>query len=216
MEESVRNKIEAFFSTYRVRHYPAGQILILNGDDTDYIYQLVEGRVKQYDVTYRGDEVIVNSFKPPAFFPMSLAINKVDNPYIYEAETAIDVRQVPAEDAIKFLKDHPDVLFDLLSRVYRGIDGLLVRMAHLMASSAKGRLMFELLIEGKRFGKKQPDGSCVLEMNEKSLGARAGLSRETVSREMSKLVRDGLVTVKPSQITIKDLMEFEEKFGTVM
>ena len=216
MDALVSNKIEKFFAGYRIRKYAKGQVLILNGDGAEYVFNLVVGRVKQYDVTYRGDEVILNTFKPPAFFPMSLAINKTDNPYIYEAEVDVQVRQAPSEDVIAFLKSNPDVLFDLLSRVYMGVDGLIGRMAHLMASSAKGRLMFELLIEYRRFGKPQPDGSCLLEINEKELGAKAGLSRETVSRELHKLIRDGLVAAKPGKITVKNLDEFEKSLGKVI
>lgn len=216
MSGEVTNQIDSFFSQYKVRKYPKGQILILNGEDTNYVYNIVEGRVKQYDVTYRGDEIVLNTFKPPAFFPMSLAINKTENPYIYEAETEIEVRQAPADEVVAFLKATPEVLFDLLSRVYRGVDGLIGRMAHLMASSAKGRLMFELLIECRRFGKEQSNGSYVLTINEKELGAKAGLSRETVSREMSKLIRDKLLAVKPGEVTIRNLADFEENLGKVI
>lgn len=211
METSVTNTIEKFFSQYRVRKYPRGQILIFNGDDTDVIYNLVSGRVKQYDVTYRGDEVILNVFKPPAFFPMSMAINKAPNPYIYEAETDIEVRQAPVNATLAFLKSNPDVVFDLLSRVYRGLDGILVRMVYLMASSAKGRLTFELLMTCRRFGEKNEDGSYTIAMNETDLAARAGLSRETVSREMKKLEKDDLVSIESGKIIVKDFAKLEEK-----
>lgn len=216
MDSVVVSEIEKFFSQYRVRKYSKGQILILNGDTPDSVYQIVSGRVKQYDITYKGDEIILNVFKPPAFFPMSIAINRTANPYTYEAETDIEVRQAPAEDVVEFLRAHPDVLFDLLSRVYRGLDGLLGRMAHLMASSAKGRLMFELLIACRRFGEENADGSRTITINETELGARAGLSRETVSREMSKLEKEDLVKVKSGKLTIVDLKKFETRLGNVM
>jgi CRP-like cAMP-binding protein len=216
MSHDITQKLESFFNQYRVRKYEKGQILILNGDGADNIYNMVEGRVKQYDVTYRGDEIILNIFKPPAFFPMSLAINKPDNPYIFEAETAIQVRQAPATEVIKFLKANPDVLFDLLSRVYSGVDGLIGRMTHMMAGSAKGRLMYELLIECRRFGKNQPDGSCNLKVYEKELGSRTGLSRETVSREMSKLQRANLLVTKPGQVKIKNFEEFQISLAKVI
>lgn len=79
------------------------------------------------------------------------------------------------------------MLYDLLSRVYRGVDGLLGRLTHLMASSARTRLVYELVVEGERFGTEREDGAITLDINEKDLGARAGLSRETVSREAHKL-----------------------------
>lgn len=216
MDSKISDTIQTFFSQYRVRKYAKGQVLILNGDDTDHVYHLVSGRVKQYDVTYRGDEVILNVFKPPAFFPMSLAINKTPNPYTYQAETDVELHQVPADDVVRFLKDNPDVTFDLLSRVYRGMDGVLGRMAHLMASSAKGRLMFELLIAARRFGEKHDNGQISIEMSETDLAARAGLTRETVSREMKKLANDGYITLKSGVVTIKDSGAFEEKLGKVM
>ncbi len=216
MDAHTATQIENFFSNYKIRKYPKGQILILNGDGTDVIYNIVEGRVKQYDVTYRGDEVILNTFKPPAFFPMSLAINKAENPYIYEAETDIEVRQAPSDDVIEFLKSNPEVLFDLLSRVYMGVDGLIGRMAQLMAGSAKGRLMFEIHIECRRFGNVDKDGSCTFTINERSLGARAGLSRETVSREMGKLIDEKLVSFVGGKLTITNLEVFEGKLAKVI
>jgi CRP-like cAMP-binding protein len=213
MNKSVARKIEDFFSQYRLRQYAKGQILILNGDEADYIYHLLEGKVKEYDVTYRGDEIILNVFKPPAFFPMSLALNKGHNPYVYEAETDIEIRQAPADEVVEFIKSNPDVMFDLLTRVYRGVDGLLGRMAHLMASSAKSRLAYELILEARRFGTPKANGSYSLNINEKDLGARAGISRETVSREIHKLKTENLVEIRAKDILIKDLQALEKKLG---
>ena len=215
MDASVADLIEEFFSQYHVRKYSKGQILIFNGDGGDVVYNLVSGRVKQYDVTYRGDEVILNVYKPPAFFPMSLAINHGENIYIYEAETDIETRQAPADMVVAFLKANPTVMFDLLGRLYRGIDGMLGRMAYLMGGSAKGRLMYELLIACRRFGEKNLDNGYALMMHEADLGARAGLSRETVSREMKKLINEDLVTLSKGEIVIKDVAAFEARLGQV-
>ncbi len=213
MAEDVSTKIEDFFSKYRLKQYAKGQILILNGDEPDFVYYLVRGNVKQYDVTYRGDEVILNIYKPRAFFPMSLVINKGVNQYIYEAETEVELRQAPADDVVAFIKTNPDVLFDLLSRVYRGLDGLLGRMTRLMASSAQDRLVYELVIEARRFGVIQENSSCMLSINEKDLGARAGLSRETISREIHKLKDQGLISMSNKGILIKDIGALEKKLG---
>jgi CRP-like cAMP-binding protein len=213
MDKVIADKIETFFSQYSLKKYPKGQILILNGSPTNHVFHLETGIVKQYDISYRGDEVILNIFKPPAFFPMSLAINGGESLYTYEAKTALELRQAPIDEVIKFLKGNPDVLFDLLGRVYNGVDGLLARVTHLMSSSARERLLFELLIEARRFGEKMPNGSYNLKISEKELGARAGLSRETISREMSKLHKDHIVKVDKHQINIPDLLNIVDKLG---
>lgn len=215
MKDVVLAKVEKFFGAYRLRKYNKGQVLLLNGDTGGNVFYLIEGKVKQYDVTYRGDEIILNIFKPPAFFPMSLAINKTENPYIYEADTDVVLRQVPMPEVVAFIKSNPDVLFDLLSRVYKGMDGILGRVVQLMTGSAKGRLMYELLIEARRFGT-EAGKSMVLDVSEKELGARAGLSRETVSREASKLVSENLLTIHGGKVTIIDITAFEQKLGRVI
>ncbi len=212
MNPDAAEKIEAFFTNYPVRHYKNGQILIHAGDDPSSVYHLISGKVKQYDLSYRGDEVVLNVFKPPAFFPMSYAINQTPNDYYYEAEEDIGLNITPIKDVIKFVRSNPDVLYDLLSRVYRGTDGLLRRMAHLMASTAKSRVMYELIIECRRFGKKQ-DTAIHISLNESDIGSRAGLSRETVSREIQKLKAEGLIAISQRQISIPDLIKLEESLG---
>jgi CRP-like cAMP-binding protein len=202
---SQQTSAEQFFSQYPQRKFRKGQIILLNGDELDHVHYLVDGRVKQYDVTLRGDEIVLNRFKPGAFFPMALAINPAPSPYIYEAETNIVVHSAPVAEVISFLKSHPDVVYDLLSRVYRGLDGLLGRMVQLMGSSARSRLAFELVTEASRFGNKLPGGAIQLDTHEHTLGEQAGMSRETVSREVHKLKKEGIIEVSSDGIIIRDI-----------
>lgn len=216
MDNEVQSKVEKFFSAYPLRRLAKGQVLILKGEDVSHVYRLVKGRVKQYDVSYRGDEIILNIFQPPAFFPMSLAINRMPNHYIYEAETDVELRQAPAAETAAFVKENPDVMLDLLSRLYRGMDGVLGRMTHLMASSAKGRLMYELLLACRRHGERTAERVYRLQLTEGDIAKRAGLSRETVSREIRKLKDEGLVALANNTIAISDVTAFEEKLGKVV
>jgi CRP-like cAMP-binding protein len=78
-----------------------------------------------------------------------------------------------------------------------------------MSGTARSRLLYELLIEARRFGEKQPDGGYVLQSNETDLAARSGLSRETISREMKKLKAQGLVDITKSRIIIHSLDEIK-------
>lgn len=211
MDEVIEKKIGDFFGSFAPRSYPKGQILILNGDEVSHVYHLIKGTVKEYDITYRGEEITLNVFKPPSFFPMSLAINKMPSPYIYEAESPVELHRVPASEVLAFINANPDVMLDLLSRVYKGTDGLIGRLAQLMAGSARSRLIYEIIVECDRFGEKQPDGSVILVANESELASRAGLSRETVSREMHGLKDEGLVQLTNKEITAPDLPALKRK-----
>lgn len=212
MQEDVNEKINSFFTQYPSRTHKKGQIILYPGDIASHIFHLVDGRVKQYDISYRGDEVVLNIFKPPAFFPMSQAINKTANNYFFECDSEVQLHRAPADAVLEFVRSNPNVAYDLLSRVYRGTDGLLGRMAHLMASTAKSRVMYELIIECRRFG--DTGGTdLAITASESDLGARAGLTRETVSRELQKLKAEGLITVSQKRLTVPDLIALETRLG---
>jgi CRP/FNR family cyclic AMP-dependent transcriptional regulator len=165
MPSDITDKIHQRFSTSPRREYPKGQILVFGDENPDHIFYIVEGQVRKYDVSYRGDEVIINVFKPPAFFPMSWALNQAPNKYFYKTETPVVLHAVPTGDALAFLKENPDVMLDLLSRVYKGLEGMYGRLVHLMSGTARSRLIYELIIESRRFGSQQDDGSYMLKSN---------------------------------------------------
>ena len=214
MASDIEHKIAKHFSKYPLRTYPKGQILIFADEDPEHVFYIIKGKVRQYDVSYRGDEVIVNVFMPPAFFPMSWAINHGNNKYFFKTEENTELRIIPPKDALEFIKSNPDVMLDLLSRLYRGVDGLMGRMVHLMSGTANSRLLYELIIECRRLKQADASSGYTLTINEGGLAARSGLSRETISREIHKLKAVGLVKVTGKGITVNDLKKLEAKLGT--
>jgi CRP/FNR family transcriptional regulator, cyclic AMP receptor protein len=212
MDREIKAVVKKFFDTYPLAHYDKGEIILRPEEDLVHVFYLVSGQVVEYDISSAGNEVIVNAFKPGAFFPMSMAINHTPNYYFFEAASPITVRQAPVEDVVAFLKTNSDVTFDLLSRVYLGTDGLLRRMAHLMGGKTKSRLVFELLNGAARFGEKKSDG-VFIPLTENDISKRSGLSRETISRAMRELKTDHLVSVQPRGILIPDITRLEAVIG---
>jgi len=205
MDTLIHDKVTLFFKTYPKRTYPKDQIIIFGGESPEKVFFILSGRISQYDISYRGDEIVTNIFKTPAFFPMSWAINGNQNKYFFKAEESTEVHIAPPEDVIKFLKENPDVMFNLLARLYRGVDGVLERAVHLMSGSAKSRVIYELIIEANRFGQKLKNERYQLKVTEIQLGTHAGLARETISREIKHLKDSGLIEVIDNALIIKDL-----------
>ena len=133
MDKSVKNIVDNFFRQFKFYRYKKGEILIRVDDDPSGIFYLKSGIVKEYAISKKGEELVVNLFKESAFFPMSFAINKTPNRYFFEAVTPLDVYKAPKEKVVAFIKENPQVLYDLLSRVFKGTDGLLTRMTYLMS-----------------------------------------------------------------------------------
>lgn len=214
MDKAVTGKVAEFFGKYPLKKYAKGQILIHGGDEPEHIYYLLSGRVRQYDISYRGDEIALNIFQPPAFFPMSWAVNRAPNRYFFETLTDVELHQAPPDQVVDFIKSESDVMFDLLRRVYNGTDGMLLRLAHLMRGDAKSHLMLELMIEQHRFGEARRDGTYFIPVNENDLATRTGLSRETVSRQMHKLKAAGLVELSRGGVVLKDIKSLKKQVTT--
>jgi CRP-like cAMP-binding protein len=201
--------ISTFFEAYPLKRYKKGHIFILPGELTEHAFFLEEGKVKVYDVSYRGDEIIITNRLAPALFPISFVVNTEPTRYIYEASTDVAIRQAPTSDVRKFLDGHPKIVLDLLSNIYTTLDNVLERMVHYIASNAKSRLVYALITECKEGGVRADDGTCRIDVNEKEIGSRAGLSRETVSREARALKRMKLLEVHHNYMIIPDLAKLE-------
>jgi len=213
---TITDKVHDHFSQYPKRLYPKGQILVFADESPEHIFYLAKGKVREYDVSYRGEEVILNVFGAHAFFPMSWAINRSPNHYFYKTEEETELHIVPADEALEYVTANPDVLLDLLSRVYRGMDGLFGKLSHLMAGSARSRLIYEIIVESRRFGENKGDGKFILKNSEVDLAARSGLSRETVSREMQKLKDRGWITLSNKSIVVEDIANLEQSLGSAI
>lgn len=188
MNHDTTDSVAAFFLQYPLKSYHKGQILIYAGDDPAGVFYIESGKVRKYDIDPTGIEVVLNVFQPKVFFPISWAINKTPNKYFFEAATPIEVRRAPVEDFVAYLKAHPQVTYELLQEAYSGGEKAQRRVVLLMSGSTRSRIVFELLIEGRRSGEMRDDGSCVVTVGVADLAQRAGLSRVTVSRELARLV----------------------------
>ena len=208
MEKNILKKIENFLKGYKFQKYRKGEIIIRAEDEPQGVFYLEEGFVKKYIISRKGDELTLNIFKPVSFFPIGWTLNKGKNYYFYEAMTSVSVWRVPRDKVIEFIKNEPDILFELLKRVHR--DGLLTRMTYLMAGNAYTRLAAEIHTYIIRFGRKE-NGSVIVNVTEKDLASITGMTRETVSRGIKILREKGLVEFSRNKLNVKDIKKLEEE-----
>lgn len=197
-----------------MKRYHSGQLLIYAHEDPAGIFYLESGEVRKYDIGPDGEEVVLNVFKSKVFFPMAWAVNKTANQYFFESTTPIEVRRAPVEAFSAYLESHPKAVYGLLRQVYSGLEDTQHRVILLMDGDAYHRLLFELMMEGKRSGEMHSDGSCVITVSLADLAQRAGLTRETISRELGKIIQtSNLVSRQGRSLVVHDFKTLEEQFS---
>lgn len=212
MDTQLSLKIDAFFIKFKRQNYKKGELLIKIGDKPPGLFLLKEGMVRQYAISQSGEELTINIFKSTSFFPMAWIVNDSISSHYFEAMTDVIVWIAPKKDSLEFLKKEPDVLLDLVKRIYAGLDGYFMRMEHLMIGSAQARLVAELLIYARRFGKQKENSIEInFKLTERDLASQSGIARETVSREIQKLKQKGLISFQTNILVIKDLHKLEEE-----
>ena len=202
--------ITQFMSRFEERSYKKGQVLVFGNEPVSWMYYLVKGQVRQYDISYRGDEVVVNVLCGPALLPLASVLVHVPNRYFFEAAGPVRLYRAPTPAVVDFLRDNPEVVWYLLAQASMGASNMFDRLVHIMAGSAHSRVLYELVAQGRLIGEKHRS-AWHLAINETELAARSGLSRETVSREVHKLKEAGLLEVSRKGIVLRNLEGITEK-----
>lgn len=212
MDAAVFKKIDRFFCQYQPLHFKKGEVIVRAEDPIFGIYFLKRGLVKQYVISKDGDEVTIHIFTSPSFFPMMLILGELENRYFFEAQTNVEVFRAPVDKTLRFVKEDPQVLFDLTKRFAQGLNGLSIRLENLMFEEAYKRVVFLLLYLAEKFGQKE-DGKIIIELplTHKDIASWINLTRETVSRQIEKLINKGLISHKNHQLIIYKLHQLEQE-----
>jgi CRP-like cAMP-binding protein len=209
-DHEISQKLAHFFAEYSPQAFPKGHVIIAAFSTPPGIYYLESGLVKQYSLSPEGDEFIVNVYKPGTFFPMIWAMTGKPNVFFFETLEPSAIRRAPAEKVIEFLHQEPKVLFDLLRRLYLGMDGLLTQLTQLAVGDTRRKVIATIIMMAKRFGK--VDGQQILiadHVSHKHLSHFSGSSRESVTRMIGELEKQGLIEAKHRQIRVLDLESLE-------
>lgn len=210
MDINVQTKLNKFFNQYIPQEYRKKELLIRADEQPSGVIYLKDGIVRMYAVSAQGEEVVINTFKSPSFFPMPWVLNDTLSRYYYETATKAVVYRAPKEEFLKFLVQEPEVVMDLLKRIQTGLEGYFLRMEYLMTGNAASRLITEILINAKRFGESYGKNTVVrLKLTEKDLAAQSGIARETVSRILGKLKQKGLIDFQKNILSVRDLPALE-------
>lgn len=192
-------KIQTYFSSHPTHIHKKGELLIQAGDMAAAHY-IVSGLVTQYDIAKNGTKLIVNIYKPGSFISLAGILNNIPAAFFFEAAEPTRTHVAPSADVARFLKDNPDIVYDALTRVTRGSDGLMLRLARAMEGSAEDRILQELVIMQSRF----TNGDRTIPVTDTDLATRTGLARETVSRTLKKLDAEGVIRSSRGKVILSD------------
>lgn len=201
-----------FFSQFKKFNFKKREMILRVGDEPRGVMYLKRGYVRLYSISKEGEELTLIIYKPDDIFPIVWAINNTPNEYYFEAMTPSEIYRVPREKFLIFLKENPDVLFELTSKILSRFRGVLHRMEYLVFGNAYNKVASILLICAERFGGKE--GSKIIiqvPLTHKDIANLLGVTRETTSLEIKKLARKGIIDYQGRLIMVKNPRALEKE-----
>ncbi|WP_411843646.1 Crp/Fnr family transcriptional regulator [Salinicoccus sp. HZC-1] len=186
--------------------------LFRQGEEMAHFYFVIGGNVKVYRVDREGREQIVNFFGPGEMFPHH-AIFRTD-PYPANASTTVpsEVISIAKNDFEALLKVRPDIAIKMFKYLGSLIVDLQNRLQEKILKPTDVQLLSLLVRLSRSHGEHMDDGRIRISMRltKQEMASMIGLTRETVSRNLSAFKKLELITENGSGQIIIDIATIDK------
>ena len=197
----------------KLAHYKKGTTILRSDDDTHYLHIVIGGLVKASFTNSRGEETISVIYGADDLFPLAWIIEQRRMPVDFVAMTDCDLALVPQDVFLEYMNKSVDVSNAVLRKILEQYTLFGTRIVNLEFKFARERLAYQLLVLAAKFGVKKNGALVIPHISQQDIGATINISRELVSREVSRLERQGIITYGNDGITIHDLTRLHHEVG---
>ncbi len=205
--------VEAVKKHVKYVTFSKGEIILQSYEETEYIHAVMEGLVKSYSINARGEETIGALFGPNDIFPFAWMINERRPSVFIQALSDCRIALLPIDIFKQQLKESPDVAFAITKKVVEQFVLYTSAVNNLSLKFGRERLAYRLILLAGKFGSKQGRSFILPHISQTDLGAMVNVSREGVSREMSRFDRLGILKYTGRAIEILDIDQLQKEVG---
>ncbi len=180
------------------REFRPRTILVTEGEKTNALYIIIEGRVRAYVSDANGREAVLSVMGPGEYFG-ELSYDRGPRSASVVTIEACRLLVVPHADFASFVEGNPAFANHFIHKLIRHIRALTQNVRSLALMDAYGRVA-RLLLESSV--KKGGEVFIPERLTQAEIASRVGCSREMVSRIFKDLVQGNYITVEAERIVI--------------
>ncbi len=189
------------------RHYRKDQVVFSDGDPGDGFFTVVSGRIKVFKISPEGKEQIFHFFGPGDVFGEVAVFTGCGYPANAEAQTKAEALFFPRDAFIGLIKRDPSLALNMLATLSWRLHKFSGLIEDLSLREVPSRLAAHLLYLSDC---QKGAADVQLEITKGQLAALIGTIPETLSRIMTKMMRQGLIKMDRNAIRITDRHALEE------
>lgn len=191
---------------HTVKHYKKGEYIAYQNDKISFLYMLVKGGVQTEIVSDSGFTLPIEKIKAP--YPLAAAFLFADNnkfPVDVIATEECELILITKESVEKQIAKYPGFLRGFMAFNANRMQFLSDRMKIFAHKNIKSKVAFYILsIENQ--------GEFHFDRTITSLADYFGIERPSLSRAISEMVSDGIITYNSGKGKINDIRAFRELF----
>ncbi len=195
----------------RVRTHEAGETLFCETDESNFVYLVLEGRVKLSVNSTGGRRLILGHATTGEIVGVASALCGRPQETTAEVVYTSKLGAIGRDNFMNFLLTHPNVYRVVCEELGRELNKACEQLRTVVLSSTAPQKLARLLLDFGKDGQVTEVGArfrfC---MTHEELGECIGASRETVTRVMTTFKTRKLVMLNGSTLTIPNTMALEK------
>lgn len=191
-----KNEMEPIVEIAGSKTYKTGSMIFMQDEPITDVYFIQAGKINIYKTDYEGKEHIVNVLQKDDMFPHQGFFRKGNYPAHAEVLEDAMLVNIPILSFENFLLTHPEIsikMFKVLSDI---IMDLQKRLKEKMMYTMYDQILLLLLRLAKRNGEMVDEdvSRITIQLTNSQLANMIGTSRETVSRTLTQLRKEAIVS----------------------
>jgi CRP/FNR family transcriptional regulator, cyclic AMP receptor protein len=181
-----------------VRELSKNRPLLYQGEIPTMAFYIKSGIVKIYNITGDGEERVVGYENSGGLMPIEWLFGRSQvSLYYYDTFTDCEVIRVPKPELIEYMNSNPGVALSYLDRSLAMLMGSTIHLHALQQPKARQKLLYIMQYLVLRFGRpaKQNKQTIDLRLTHQEIANIIGITRETVSTEISKLIKEKVLAI---------------------
>ncbi len=188
--------LDMFFKNKEKFNYKNGASIYCEGNNSNYVYYLIKGKVKTFRNNEYGKEFITSIFKNKSLFGFTSLLENM--PYIENAvtlENSILLKITKSEFLNAIIKnDYLAVrIVDLLVKKLDYLKSQLIHLAYDSVRKKTAETLYELYLDG---------GSDIIEISRSNLASLVGIAKETLIRTLTELKEENIIKTNRKAVKI--------------
>ena len=200
---------------FNVQTFKKNQFIYAEGDEPEYLWCLLKGKVKKTKEGVGGRVQILRLIRPVQYFGYRAYFAK--EPYVSSASAfePSTLGAIPLDLVREMIDNNRELAWFFIRELSRNLGGSDTRLVNLTQKHIRGRLAEALMVLRENYGYEEDEATLKIYMSREDLANLSNMTTANAIRTLSTFVEERLITVDGRRIKIINEPQLRKisKFG---